>query len=108
AGRWGRRRRRRVEPGVLTEDRLLELAQLAAGLDPELVHERAARVLVGAERLGLAPRAVQRAHELAAQALAQRVLGDQLLELGHDIAAPEREGGLAASRRRLPAQPLVT
>ena len=104
AGRGGRRRRGRVELGVLTQDRLLELAQLAAGLDPELVDERAARVLVGAERLGLAPRAVQRAHELAAQALAQRVLGDQRLELGHDVAAPEREVGLDAIRGRLQAQ----
>ena len=104
AGGGGRRRCGRVELGVLTQDRLLELAQLATGLDPELVHERAARVLVGAERLGLAPRAVQRAHVLAAQALAQRVLGDQRLELGHDVAAPERQVGLDAIRDRLQAQ----
>src|SRR5205085_2344816 len=41
-GLGGPAARRRVERGVVREDRLLELAQRLAGLDPELVDERAA------------------------------------------------------------------
>ncbi len=59
---------------VLAQDRLLELLQRRARVDPELVHERPARVLVGVERLGLPPGAVERQHLLPAQALSQRVL----------------------------------
>src|SRR4051794_10570782 len=57
---WGSRAQRRLvlnlsQPRVLAQDRLLELTQRRARLDPELVDEYAARVLVEAERVGLAP-----------------------------------------------------
>src|SRR5207237_10322806 len=65
--------RRCFERGVVREDRLLELPERLAGLDPQLVDERAARSLVDGERLGLPARAVQRQHELGAQTLAEGV-----------------------------------
>ena len=58
------------ERPVLLEDRPLEAAQLLARLQPELVDEQAAPLLVGGERVGLAARAVEGEHQLAAQALA--------------------------------------
>ena len=58
-----------VEDGVLREDLSLELLQGGARLDPELV-ERGARRAIRVERLGLPARAVQREHQLPAQALA--------------------------------------
>ena len=67
----------------------------ADGSSPKLVDERLPRRAVGLERLGLPPGAVEREHQLAAQALAQRVLGDERLELGHERRVPaERELGL--------------
>ena len=55
---------------VLAEDRGLELAQLRAGVDAELLDQRLARGAVGGERVGLPARAVEREHELRARALA--------------------------------------
>ena len=55
---------------VLAEDRGLELAELRAGIDAELLDERLARGAVGGERVGLPARAVEREHELRARALA--------------------------------------
>ena len=73
-------RGRQVQPRVLGENRLLELPQALARLDPELVGQGAAGVAVGLQRVGLAVAAVQREHQLRAQALAVRVLGDEALE----------------------------
>ncbi len=73
------------EGGILGEDRALELAQPLAGLDAELLHERRSRVLVGLQRVRLALAAVEGEHQLGAQALAKGVLGDQRLELSHDL-----------------------
>ena len=105
AGRVGARRgrgRRRRQRRILREDRPLERAQPLARLDPELVDERAARVLVGLQRVGLAVAAVEREHQLAAQPLAVRVLGDQRLA----ARRPARRGGRArAAPRRAPRAP---
>jgi hypothetical protein len=49
---------REVERRVLREDRLVQIAKRPAGLDAQLVDERAAGRLVGLERLGLATAAV--------------------------------------------------
>ena len=50
------------------------------------------------ERVGVAPRAVEREHELGAQALAQRLLPGQRLELAHELGmAAEREVGVDPS-----------
>ena len=77
-GATGTRRgkRRDAERGLLLEDRALEASELEARLEPELLHERATRVAIRGERLRLPPRAVQREHQLGAQALPKRVLGD--------------------------------
>ena len=85
-GRLGRRRE--VERRVLAEDRALQLLQLAARLDPELLDEHAARVLVRGERLCLPPGAVEREHELAAQPLAKRRRRDERLELADEVGVP--------------------
>ena len=83
---------RRVEGGLLPEDLALEALQLGARLDPELLDEDAARVLVGGERLRLPARAIESEHQLPPEALAKRVPGDEDLELADQIAGlPARE-----------------
>ena len=65
----------------------------------------AARRPVGLERLRLAARAVQREHQLAAQPLAQRVLGDERLELADELGVPpQREVGVDPGLQRGEAQ----
>ena len=77
---------------VLAQDRGLERLELRAWVDAELLDERLARGAVGRERVGLAPRAVEREHELRARSLAQRLRCDERLELGDELGvAPERE-----------------
>ena len=89
--RWGRGPR----PRFLPEDRLLELPQVRRRLDPELVYEQAPSLTVGREGLRLAAGAVEREHELAAEALAERVVGDERLEVTDDVRmAAQRELGL--------------
>ena len=61
----------------MVEQPAVQELEVPAGVDPELVDEEAASVLVGAKRLGLATAAVQRHHQLAPEALAKREGGDQ-------------------------------
>ena len=69
--------------------------QRRPGLDAELLDQQAARLLERLQRVGLAARPVQRDHLLAAQTLAQRVLGDQPVELrDHETVPPERQVGV--------------
>ena len=99
------RRARRIELGVLLEDRPLQPLQLRSRLEPEVVREPAPSVAVDLERLGLAPAAVEREHQLATEPLAERVLVDARLELGHDRAVPaEPEQRLDPSLDRLEAK----
>ena len=74
------RHRGAIEPRILVQDRVLELAQPLARLDPELLGQRAAGVAIGLQRVGLAVAAVQGEHQLRPEALAIGVLGDQPLE----------------------------
>ena len=53
----------------MLEDLALEPLQRLARLEPELLGERAAALLVDLKRLGLATRAVEREHELRARPL---------------------------------------
>ena len=70
----------------------MQVGQPGAGLDAELVDEHRAGVAVGAERVRLAAGPVEGRHQETAGALAERMLGDQLLELAHDVGmAPEGE-----------------
>ena len=81
-----------VELRVLPKDRVVERTQLRSRLDPDLLDEGAARLAVGLQRVGLAARPVERDHPLGVELLAQRLLGDQRLELGDHLAvAPGRE-----------------
>src|SRR5439155_25090322 len=74
---WRRWHGRRLERGILPEDRLFQLAQLPSRLDPELVDEEPPSCVIGLEGFRLAPGAVERAHQLAAQVLSQRMSRDQ-------------------------------
>ena len=58
----------------MSEHRTVQRGEFLARLDPEAVDEHLARLPVGGQRVGLAPAAVQREHQLRMQALAQRVL----------------------------------
>ena len=80
----------------MAQDLPLELLQRRRRLDPERVDERAPQRPVGLERLLLAACAVEDEHAQRVQALAQRVLGDQGVELGREAGACAR----AAGRRR--------
>ena len=86
---------------ILPQDRALELLEGRARLDSELVDEDAACVLICLQSLGLAAGSIQRRHQLPPQALAERVLADERLELpGELVVAPEREVGLDAELDR--------
>ncbi len=62
------------------EDAVLEFPQCRGRLDPELLAEDAARLLVGPQRLGLAPGSVQGEHELAPEPLAEWMFCNEALE----------------------------
>ncbi len=80
---------------VLAQDRRLELLQLGARVEAELLDEGLARIAVRRERIGLAPGAVEREHELPARPLAQGLRLDERLELGDELGvAREREVGV--------------
>ena len=93
---------REVEVRLVTEDRLLEIQQHAARLETELVDERAPRLLVDGERIGLPPRPVEREHERRAQSFAKRVLANERLKLPDHAGLPtKRELGLDSLLERL-------
>ncbi len=90
-----------VERRVLLEDRPLEVAQRPARLDAELLHQRAARRLVGVERVALAAAAVEAQHQLPLEALAERVLRRQGLQLPGERRMPAAgEVGVEAALQR--------
>ena len=62
----------------------MQLLEVGAGVDPELVDKQPTTFLVGGERVGLATRAIERKQQLAAQPLPQRVLTGQSLELRYE------------------------
>src|SRR6266516_5594947 len=80
AARGGRRELR-----ILGEDFPLELLQLWAGLEPELLAERPAGLAVRLQRVRLPAGAVEGAHQLSLQPLAEWVFADELLELRDDL-----------------------
>ena len=79
---------RRSQLGVVVQDPALELVQRRARLDPQLVDEHRAGLLERVEGFRLPAGAVQRDHQLRAQALSQRVLGNPALEGGNDLGMP--------------------
>ena len=74
---------------VLLQDAALELAEVRAGLEAELVQPSPdGRVEI--ERLGLAPRSVERVHRQRLRAFPERLLARQRQRFRQDIA-PEPE-----------------
>ena len=80
-----RRRRDAHERPLLAENRAVEGLQLRPGLDPELLDERPARVVIRRERLGLTATAVEREHQVRPQLLTQRVGTDEHFDLGDEL-----------------------
>ena len=93
-----------AERRVVPEDLLLELLQPRPGLEPELVGQPGPHALVGRQRVGLAPRPVERGDQQLPQALLVRVRRDGRLQLA-DHVVPElragREPGLDELHARL-------
>ncbi len=85
-GRLGRRCRARTRC-LLGQDRPLELLQLRARVEAELVGQVPAGVLVGLERRALASVGVQRKHQQAPQPLPARLLRDETAQLGDGLPA---------------------
>ena len=84
--------RRAGQHGVLDEDRPLELLQLDARLEAELVAQALSRPPVDLESLRLPSAAVEREHQLRGKALPERMLGGERLELRDERQlATERE-----------------
>ena len=69
----------------------MQLLERWAGLEPEFADERATRVRVGLEGLRLAPGAVERSHQLGAQALTKRMLTHEHAELRDELSVPAQE-----------------
>ena len=74
------------ERRVLIEDRALEFLQSGVGVEPKLLREHALALPVDVERVCLAPGSIEGEHELAAQALAERMSADERLELGNELS----------------------
>src|SRR5205823_11568540 len=70
---------------LLAEDRGVHAPQERARLEAQLLDEELAAFAVGLERLSLPAGAVEGEHELGAQALAQRVLPDERLQLANHL-----------------------
>jgi hypothetical protein len=86
------RGRLHVQRGVLPQDRSLQLLERGTRHEPEPVDECPARILVGVQGLRLPTRPVERRHQMCPEAFAERVLGDQRLELRDQlVVAPEAE-----------------
>ena len=75
----------RSERPIVAEYAALQLAQLRRGLETELGGEVRARLLVRAQGLCLPAGAVERKHLLGAEALPQRMIRAQHLELGDEL-----------------------
>src|SRR6476659_1504301 len=89
----------------MPKDRLLELVQSRAWLDAKLIDEQPPGLAIDLERLCLATRAVERAHEDGPQALAEWVLTDERLDFSDELGVTaEREVRLEAPLERLEAE----
>ena len=88
----------------MAEDLQLELLQRRPRLEAELLDQRPAPSLKRVQRVGLPAAAIQRQHQLAAQPLSEHVLGDQRLELRHqlEMAAGRQVGVDPILQRRQP------
>ena len=93
-----------VEAWVLIQDSLLELLHDWRWVEAQLVAQHDPQPLIGAQRVGLPPGAVERDHQLRDQALAQGVPSDEALELRHQLGVPA-DRKLCVGQILLRAQP---
>jgi hypothetical protein len=77
-----------IQGGILSQHGLLQPLKRLARADTELVGERLVNPPVGGQRIGLAATPVQRQQKLGMQALAQRVVGHQPLQLRDQHGVP--------------------
>ena len=82
------RRLRSFQARFMGEDRLLQFPERGRRLEAKLVDQCHASGAVGLQCLGLAPAAVEGQHQLAAQALTQRMLRHERLELADQLCVP--------------------
>ena len=75
---------------VLLKDALCEVLQLRARVQPELIRQLLAGTRIRVERVRLPARAVEGDHQLAAEALPERVGEGQRFEFGDEVAVPAR------------------
>ena len=106
--RWGRHRGREwwcpVQVGVVGQDRGLQVLQVPAGVDAQLVGEHVPGPPVDLQRLGLPAGPVQAQHQLPPQPLVQRIPGGQVLQFADQFrVASHRQVGPDAGGER--AQP---
>jgi hypothetical protein len=88
----------RVEVGALPQHRRLEIPQLRAGVQPQLLRQAETSGSGDGQGVGLAPRAVQRQHQLGREPFPEGVLVHQRLQPGDDRPVPaERELGVQPS-----------
>ena len=100
-GAAGRQRRR------LRDDRGFEPLQLRTGIEALLLGEELPHVLIDGQRVALAARSIEREHELAPEALSERVLLRELLDLTENLAMEACvEIGLDPILERIEAQAL--
>ena len=93
------------QAAVVDEDLMFEVAHRPRRLDPDLGDETLAERGAGAQRLGGAAAPVQRQHQRHHEAFAQRVLADETLQLGDELAGqPEPEIGVDPVLDRLQSQ----
>ena len=98
-------RRGEVEAWFLPEDGGLKGLELPTRLDPELLDEPAAGVLVRRKRLRLPTAPVQGEHQLSAQSLSERLAGDKRLEFADELhVTAELQIRLHAILERLKAE----
>ena len=85
----------RLERGIVVQDRALQTLKRRTRLDAELIVERPSRALVLLQRVCLPIRPVEREHQLATQALPQRLGRDERLELSDEFGvSPKPKVGL--------------
>ncbi len=95
----------RTKRCVLLQNRLLEIAELGARLQPQLVAHDSAEDAVRLEGVGLPPRAVEGEHELCAEPLVERMEAHERLELADGVGlASQREHRFEAGFERLQAE----
>src|SRR5207244_2184623 len=79
---------RKLEEGVVNEDRLLQALQLLTGLESELFGEESSPAPIRRKGLRLPAAAVERKHQLGPQLLPQGVLRDKPLQLCDQLRVP--------------------